>query len=230
MLLTQEEIKKNAGIYAADFIKSEMVIGLGTGTTVYWLIEELGKRVEDGLNLTVVATSDQTAQLAKNAGIIVSDLNAINRLTFTIDGADEIDPEGQLIKGGGGALLKEKIVASASDELLVIADSSKLVEKLGKFPLPVEVVSFGYKQVIEKIIQTGVCKKVTLRKKSNEIFITDLNHYILDCEFEKIDDAFSLNNLLHLIPGVVETGLFIKMATKAIIGYEDGRVEVISYK
>jgi len=229
-MLPSNEIKKNAGIYAANFIKHKMTIGLGTGTTVYWLIQELGKRIEQGLKVTVVPTSEQSAQLAERVGIILSDLNNIDRLALTIDGADEIDPQGQLIKGGGGALLKEKIVASASDELIIIADSSKLVQQLGKFPLPVEVVSFGYKQVIDQIMQTGFCKKVSLRKKNDEIFITDLNHHILDCECEKIDNASSLNNALRLIPGVVETGLFINMANKAVVGYEDGRVEVISYK
>jgi ribose 5-phosphate isomerase A len=229
-MFSTEEIKKNAGIYAVDFIKHEMAIGLGTGTTVYWLIQELGKRIKQGLKVVVVPTSDQTAQLAKTAGIMFSDLNTIDRLALTIDGADEIDPQGQLIKGGGGALLKEKIVAAASDELIIIADSSKLVQQLGKFPLPIEVVSFGYKQAIRQIMQTGFCKKISLRKKNDEIFITDLNHYILDCEFEKIDDASFLNNALHNIPGVVETGLFINMTSKAVIGFEDGKVEVISYK
>ena len=229
-MLPQEEIKKNAGTYAADLIKNEMVIGLGTGTTVYWFIHELSKRVEQGLKVTVVPTSEQSAQLANKAGIIVSDLNTVDRLVLTIDGADEIDPQGQLIKGGGGALLKEKIVAAASEELIIIADGSKLVKQLGKFPLPVEVVPFGYKQIIKQIIKTGICKKVILRKKDDQFFITDLNHYILDCEFEKIEDASSLNNFLHHIPGVVETGLFINMATKAIVGYEDGRVEMTRYK
>jgi ribose 5-phosphate isomerase A len=229
-MLPPEEIKKNTGIYAADFIKHEMTIGLGTGTTVYWLIDELGKRTSQGLKVTVVPTSEQTAQLAKKAGIILSNLNNIDRLALTIDGADEIDPQGNLIKGGGGALLKEKIVAAASDEVIIIADSSKLVQQLGKFPLPVEVIPFGYKQVIHQIMQTDFCKKVSLRSKNDEIFITDLNHYILDCECEKIDDASSLNSVLHVIPGVVETGLFINIASKAVVGYEDGRVEVIIYK
>ena len=228
-MLTLEEIKKNIGIYAVDFIKHEMEIGLGTGTTVYWLMQELGKRIKQGLKVTVVPTSEQTAQLAKKAGIVMSDLNAINRLALAIDGADEIDPQGQLIKGGGGALLREKIVAAASDKLIIIADNSKLVYQLGAFPLPVEVVPFGHKQAMRRIIQTALCKRINLRKKNDEIFITDHNHYILDCEFEKIDDASLLNNVLHQIPGVVETGLFINMTTKAIVGFDDGRVEVISF-
>jgi ribose 5-phosphate isomerase A len=225
-----EFAKKNAGIYAADFVKHGMTIGIGTGTTVYWFIEELGKRVKMGLDTLGVATSDETAQLATRAGIRLTDLNHVDRLSLTIDGADEIDPQGQLIKGGGGALLQEKIVAAASDELIIIADSSKLVQWLGKFPLPIEVVPLGYRQVQGKILDSNLCKKVSLRKTGGEIFVTDHHHYILDCECEKIVDPEALNISLHLIPGVVETGLFIGMATKAIIGYEDGRVDTIPYK
>ena len=229
-MLSQDELKKRVGIYAADFVKQGATIGLGTGSTVYWLIDELGKRVKQGLEIIIVPTSAQTETLAKAVGIAVSSLDEIERLVLTIDGADEIDPEGQLIKGGGGALLQEKIVASASDELIIIADSSKLVSQLGKFPLPVEVITFGYKQAQQKILEAGFCKEINLRKKNGKIFITDHQHYILDCECEKIADAALLNNSLHLIPGVVETGLFVNMATKAIIGYEDGDVKVIEFK
>jgi ribose 5-phosphate isomerase A len=225
-----ETAKRIAGIYAADFVKQDVVVGIGSGTTVYWLIQELGKRTKQGLRIKAVPTSLQTANLLKGAGITVLDLNDIDHLPLTIDGADEIDPSGNLIKGGGGALLQEKIVASASDELIIIADNSKLVGHLGKFPLPVEVISFGYRQVQQKIINSGLCQKATLREKNGGIFISDHSHYILDCEYEKIDDASELNTALHLIPGVVETGLFIRMANKAIIGFDDGRVEVINYK
>ena len=225
-----DEIKKELGIYAADLIKQGMTIGLGTGTTVYWLIQELGKRVKQGLNIAIVPTSVQTQQLAKEAGITIEDLDTIINLPLTIDGTDEIDTHGQMIKGGGGALLQEKIVASASKELIIIADSSKLVSQLGKFPLPVEVIPFGYKQVIQKIIHEGICKKVTLRQKNDQPFITDHHHYILDCECEKIENAVLVNNALHNIPGVVETGLFINMANKVIAGYEDGKIEVITYR
>ena len=163
------------------------------------------------------------------AGITLTDLHAIDRLSLTIDGADEIDPQGQLIKGGGGALLQEKIVAAASDKLLIIADGSKLVECLGKFPLPVEVIPFAHKQVERKIFNLNICKKMTLRQANGEIFVTDHHNYILDCECEKINDAYALNISLHLIPGVVETGLFIGMTDQSIIGYDDGRVEIIKY-
>jgi len=225
-----EEAKKNTGIYAADFVKHGMTIGIGTGTTVYWLILELGKRIKQGLNIIAVPTSKETARLANEAGISLLDLNAVDRLSLTIDGADEIDPKGNMIKGGGGALLQEKIVAAASDELIIIADHFKLVPYLGKFPLPVEVIPFGYKQVQKKIIDSGFCEKLWLRKKNDEIFITDHHHYILDCECEKINDPVTLNSTLHLIPGVVETGLFINMANKSVIGLEDGKIEIIKYK
>ena len=228
--MSRVEIKKKIASYAADLVKPGMTVGIGSGTTVYWLIEELGKKAEQGLEITIVPTSLQTAQLAGKAGIRLSDLDNIDKLPLTIDGADEVDPQGQLIKGGGGALLQEKIVAAASDELVIIADNSKLVPQLGKFPLPVEVVKFGYKQVEQKIISAGFCKKIRLRKQDNKAFVTDHGHYILDCDCEKIPDAAALNMSLHLIPGVVETGLFINMASKAIIGYEDGKIAVIDFK
>ncbi len=228
--MTSEEIKKNVGVYAVNFVKHGMTIGLGSGTTVYWFIKELGKRIKQGLSIKTVPTSIAIDRLAKDAGIAISDLNEIESLPLTIDGADEIDPNGQLIKGGGGALLQEKIVAAASDELIIIADNSKLVQQLGKFPLPVEVVPFGHKQVQQKIVSSGLCRTVNLRQKNNQPFVTDHQHYILDCAFEKINDAFALNSVLHLIPGVVETGLFIDMASRAIIGHEDGRIELIKFK
>lgn len=225
-----ELAKKNVGAYAADLVKPGMVFGLGSGTTVYWLVQELATRISQGLEITAVPTSEDTKRLAEQAGLKVTDLNEIERLELTIDGADEIDPRGRLIKGGGGALLQEKIVAAASKELIIIADSSKLVASLGKFPLPVEVIPFGYKQVEHQILDSGICNKINLRKKDGKAFVSDHHHYILDCECEKIVDAASLNISLHLIPGVVETGLFIDMANKALIGYEDGRIEMINFK
>jgi len=228
--MSRDEIKKRVGVYAVDLVKQGTTIGIGSGSTVYWFIEELGNRVKQGLEITTVPTSLQTAELAGKAGIPVSDLNNIDKLLLTIDGADEIDPQGRLIKGGGGALLQEKIVAAASDELIIIADSLKLVQQLGKFPLPVEVIPFGYKQVEQKIMAAGSCKKISLRKKNSKTFVTDHGHYILDCACEKIPDASALNLSLHLIPGVVETGLFINMASRAIIGYEGGKIEVINFQ
>lgn len=219
-----DEIKKRAAVYAADFIRNEMIIGLGTGSTAYWLTEELGKRVKEGLHINVVPTSKHTQMLATELSLPVIDLNSIDKISLTIDGADEVDPQLQLIKGGGGALLQEKIVASASEQFIVIVDSSKLVQRLGKFPLPVEVIPFGYKQVLQKILAMG-CDDVVLRKKDDQPFITDHKHYILDCFFEKINDALSLNAALHNTPGVVETGLFINMANKVVVAFPNGKIE-----
>lgn len=229
-MLTPDEIKKNAGTYAADRVLPGMTIGLGTGTTVYWLIQELGDRIRQGLRVTAVPTSVQTAGLAREAGIVLADLDEIERLPLAIDGADEIDPQGCMIKGGGGALLQEKIVASAADELVIIADSSKLVTRLGAFPLPVEVIPFGHRQVRNQILHSGLCRTILLREDNGRPFVTDHGHYILDCAFDKIEDAQALNISLHLIPGVVETGLFISMASQSIIGHEDGRIELVRYK
>jgi ribose 5-phosphate isomerase A len=229
-MITPAEIKKSVARYAVDSIKTGMTIGLGTGSTVYWLIQELGKRIQQGLEITVVPTSVQTKQLAKDAGLAVEDLDGIATLALTIDGADEIDLKGQLIKGGGGALLQEKIVAAASAGLVIIADASKLVLQLGKFPLPIEVIPFGHKQVQQKIIDSGLCSNVILRQKDGRPFITDHHHYILDCQYNNIVDAVMLNNNLHNIPGIVETGLFINMANRAIVGYADGRIETITYR
>src|SRR5689334_6914066 len=144
--MSQEEIKKMTGVRAADLVKHGMIIGIGSGSTVYYLIEELGLRVGQGLELTAVPTSVQTAELAHQAGIPISDLDQIDKLSLTIDGADEIDPKGQLIKGGGGALLQEKIVAVASETLVIIADSSKLVQYLGMLPFTVGVIHFGFNE------------------------------------------------------------------------------------
>ncbi len=221
-----DEIKKRAGIHAADLVQNDMIIGLGTGSTVYWLIQELGKRIQQGLRITIVPTSKKTQVLASELKMPVTDLNGIDKIALTVDGADEVDPQLQLIKGGGGALLQEKIVAAASEQFIVIIDDSKLVQQLGKFPLPVEVIPFGYNHVLQKILATG-CEDVLLRKKNDQLFISDHGHYILDCYFEKINDAISLNNALHNIPGVVETGLFINMANKVIVAFSDGRIETM---
>jgi ribose 5-phosphate isomerase A len=228
-MLSPEEIKKNAGMLAADWVRSGMTIGLGTGTTVYWLIQELGKRIRDGLQVTAVPTSLQTAALAGAAGIALTNLDAVEKLVLAIDGADEIDSNGWMIKGGGGALLQEKIVAAAADELLIIVDHSKQVDVLGKFPLPVEVIPFGHRQVRSRILSMNEASSVVLREKDGKPFVTDHGHYILDCSYGRIDDIRSLNSALHLIPGVVETGLFIGMAAHALVGREDGTVGLVHF-
>ncbi|MBN9296446.1 MAG: ribose-5-phosphate isomerase RpiA [Filimonas sp.] len=224
-MFSQEELKKRVGTYAADYVEQGMTIGLGTGSTVYWLIQELSQRVQQGLQIQIVPTSRQTQTLANEAGITIVDLNDTNGLMLTIDGADEVDNELNLIKGGGGALLQEKIVAAASKELIIIADGSKCVKKLGAFPLPIEVIPFGWKQVQQKIIGLG-CAEVVLRERNGQTFVSDHGHYILDCHFNVIEKPLSLNTSLHDIPGVVETGLFINMADIVIVGTEDGKIEL----
>ena len=224
-MLTQDEIKQQLGIYAADFIKNDMLIGLGTGTTVYYLLKELGKRKQQGLNFTAVCTSLQTQHILKEEGMEFISLDDVDRLQLAIDGADEVDKNGSLIKGGGGALLQEKIVEAAADELIIIVDEKKNVETLGTFPLPVEVITFGWKQVKQKIESTYNIE-TRLREKDGKVYLTDHRHYILDCFFNTIPNPEQLNTDLHLMPGVVETGLFVGMANKIITGHSDGSITV----
>lgn len=227
--MANDDCKKNAATYAADLVKKGMIVGLGSGSTVSWLIQELGARLRTGLEIRAVPTSKETERLARKQRIKLVDLNSISEIALTIDGADEITADGTLIKGGGGALLQEKMVAAASRKLVIIADHSKMVKTLGRFPLPVEVVPFGFKQVSKYIRANTSCKKVTLRKKQSRPFITDHGHYILDCHFGKITDAKKLNDLLHQMPGVVETGLFIGMASGVITGEADGSIREMSF-
>jgi ribose 5-phosphate isomerase A len=226
-MLTKEETKKLAAVQAIGYVQQHMIIGIGTGSTVYWFIQELAKRVKDGLVCSCVPTSHATDMLAKQLGIPMLELNDVTKIDITIDGADEADLQLSLIKGGGGALLQEKMVAAASDKLVIIADDSKLVKQLGVFPLPVEVIPYGWKQV-QQNIQTAYCVKAILRMKDEMPFFTDHGHYILDCHFQQIQDAGKLTVSLNTIPGVVENGLFVKMANHAIIAFADGHVEVIN--
>lgn len=222
-MLTQEEIKKKLGTYAAGLVPANSTIGLGTGSTVYWLIKDLATRIQQGFQLKIVPTSSSTQELADEHGIEVVQLNDVDSLAMTIDGADEVDQSFDMIKGGGGALLQEKMVAAASEKLIIIADESKWVNQLGQFPLPIEVIPIGWKQVKKKIATMG-CANIVLREKNSSPYITDNGHYILDCRFQKINNAAALNTALHLLPGVVETGLFIDMADTFIIGYANGDI------
>ncbi|PFZ33462.1 ribose-5-phosphate isomerase RpiA [Bacillus wiedmannii] len=218
-------LKQLAGEYAANFVKDGMKVGLGTGSTVYWLIQKLGERVKEGLSFQAVPTSKETEVLAKQLNISLISLNDVQSLDLTIDGADEIDANLQLIKGGGGALLREKIVATSSKELIIIADESKLVTHLGTFPLPVEIIPFSWKQTERKIQSLGC--QTTLRLKDNETFITDNNNMIIDCIFpHNISNPANLHTQLKMITGVVETGLFVNMTSKAIIGTKNGIKEL----
>ncbi|MED3037927.1 ribose 5-phosphate isomerase A [Bacillus thuringiensis] len=218
-------LKQLAGEYAANFVKDGMKIGLGTGSTVYWTIQKLGERVKEGLSFQAVLTSKETETLAHQLNIPLISLNDVQNLDLTIDGADEIDSNLQLIKGGGGALLREKIVASSSKELLIIADESKLVTHLGTFPLPVEIIPFSWKQTESKIQALGC--QTTLRLKNNETFITDNHNIIIDCVFpHSITNPANLHTQLKMITGVVETGLFVNMTSKVIIGTKNGIQEL----
>jgi ribose 5-phosphate isomerase A len=222
--------KESAGRAAAARVEPGMTLGLGTGSTVRWLIEELATRHSQGLSFNVVPTSRQTAELASEHNIPITDINEIEKLPLTIDGADEIDPSGHLIKGGGGALLREKIVAAASDYLLIIADEKKLVPALGRFPLPIEVIPFGNRQVQDQLLWSGLFAQVTLRQAGEGPFITDQGHYILDCKLQwPLSNPYQLESQLRSITGIVETGLFIEMADEALIGHADGRIEHIFF-
>ena len=225
-MLTKDETKQLAAVQALKHIKPGMTVGIGTGSTVYWFIQELGKLVEQGLICQCVPTSAATNELAVQLGIPMTVLNEVTAIDVTVDGADEIDPRLNLIKGGGGALLQEKMVAAASAKLVIIADSSKYVQQLGAFPLPVEVIPYGWKQV-QRRLQTAHGIASVPRMKNGMVFVTDHGHYILDLAVGQIADAAALAIVLNAIPGVVENGLFIKMAAEAIIASPDGTVKTI---
>ena len=204
-----------------------MRLGLGTGSTAKHFVELLGERVRAGLDVAGVPTSEATRADAVRCGIPLTTLEDIDRLDLTVDGADEIDPALNLIKGGGGALLREKIVAAASDRMIVIADSSKFVGVLGRFPLPIEVIPFGLaatRRAIDRAFaKTGVSGQMVVRNgKDGHVFVTDDGHWIVDAHLGQIGNAPQLANLLTSIPGVVEHGLFIGLASAAMLAGPEG--------
>ncbi|MGR3821002.1 MAG: ribose-5-phosphate isomerase RpiA [Salipiger marinus] len=217
---------------AAEFVEDGMRVGLGTGSTAAWLVRCLGERVrKEGLRFRGVPTSTRTAQLARELGIEVISLEEAGWLDLTIDGADEIDGELNLIKGGGGALLQEKIVATASDQMVVIADAAKQVETLGAFPLPVEVIAFGQSAtqalLEEALVSLDVLgRRTSLRMNGAKPFVTDEGNHILDLHLNRIGNARELALMLNQIPGVVENGLFIDICDRVVIGHGDGRAEL----
>ena len=216
---------------AADLVEDGMRVGLGTGSTAAWLVRCLGEMIrEDGLRFRGVPTSTRTAELARKVGIEVVTLDEAKWLDLTIDGADEFDADLNLIKGGGGALLQEKIVATASDHMVVISDVSKEVETLGAFPLPVEVIPFGWQTTQSLIEETLVSMDVlgraaTLRMNGHQPYVTDEGNRILDLHLTRIGNPRQVAMVLNQIPGVVENGLFIDICDTVVIGYGDGRVE-----
>ena len=217
---------------ASRLVADGMKVGLGTGSTAAWLIRCLGERVaEEGLRIRGVPTSARTATLAREAGIEVISLDEARWLDLTIDGADEVDPELQLIKGGGGAHLREKIVATASDRMVVIADASKQVDRLGRFPLPVEVIPFGWqttRALIEEVLiglDLGE-RRTSLRMTGDAPFVTDEGNHVIDLHLGRIGKPRQLSFVLNQVPGVVENGLFIDICDALVIGHSDGRVEL----
>lgn len=225
--MSVESYKLAAARHALGFVEPRMRLGLGSGSTASIFVELLGVEVRGGLSVLCVPTSEETRVLAEKLGIPLTTLDETPLLDLTIDGADELDGELRLIKGGGGALLREKIVATASDRMIVIADASKRVDKLGAFPLPVEVVRFGVtatRNMIEMLAADSGCRgDITLRLgRDGTPFVTDCGNFIFDCAFGRVDDPESLDEALKFIPGVVENGLFLGIADAAIIGGPDG--------
>ena len=208
-----------------------MCLGLGSGSTAAHFVTLLAARVRDGLAVRCVATSSGTAALAEESGIRIENLDDVVSLDLTVDGTDEIDPAFNLIKGGGGALLREKIVASASKRMIVIADASKRVDTLGQFALPIEIVTFGHKATLDQIrsclSDLGMDAELTLRRDADGgIFVTDNHNWIVDAAIGRIADPPILERALNMIPGVVENGLFIGIATEALIAASEGVTEL----
>ncbi len=224
--MTADQMKKAAALEALKFVKPGMNIGLGTGSTANYFIEALAAKVKEGLNVQGVPTSRATKTLADGLGISLTTLEEHSHLDLTVDGTDEFDSEFRLIKGGGGALLREKIVASSSRYMVVIADESKQVKKLGKFPLPVEVIRFGTDATAWKMERAFKLLKLegqmVLRMKDGKPFVTDGGHFIIDCALGEIPEPERLDNLLNSIPGVVDTGLFIGICGIVLMGTPKG--------
>lgn len=212
--------KQLAAKEAVKLIRDNQIVGLGTGSTAIHAVKEIGDMVKGGLKIKGVPTSNKTKELALSLNIPIVDINEVDFIDITIDGADEFTGDLLLIKGGGGALLKEKIVASMTKEEIIIADSSKKVDKLGKFPLPVEVIPFAANYVLRELSKIGGAGKIRIR--DNSAFVTDEGNYIIDTDFGLISDPGHLSNFLNNLVGVVGHGLFIQLAKKVIMGDGDG--------
>ncbi len=224
--MQQNKSKQLAAEQAVTYIKSGMMVGLGTGSTAAFAIQEIGRRVkEEGLQIRAIATSDRSEEMAKELHIPIVGFADFDTIDITIDGADEVDENLNIIKGGGGALLREKVVSVQSKTNIIIVDETKLVTHLGKFPLPVEVVPFAL-TVVDRKLQKSGCSTV-LRKKEGEIYVTDNKNYILDCHFKKITDPAALQQTINAITGVVDNGLFVNRASFVIAAYNDGSIRTL---
>jgi ribose 5-phosphate isomerase A len=220
-----EAQKRAAAVRAVEFVRPGMRLGLGTGSTARHFVELIGERVRAGLDIVAVPTSQATKADAEACGIKLTTLDETPELDLTVDGADEIAPDLSLIKGGGGALLREKIVAAASARMIVIADQSKLVAALGRFPLPIEVVPFGLAATLRAVGRAIAARpgRLNLRKgRDGHAFVTDGGHWIIDAALDRIDDPRAMAHALANIPGVMEHGLFIGLTTMAIVAGPDG--------
>lgn len=229
-----DALKRQAAAKALEHVRDGMRLGLGTGSTARHFVDLLGEKVAGGLQVVGVPTSEATRIQAEQCRIPLTTLDQIDRLDLTVDGADEVDPALNLIKGGGGALLREKIVAAASDRMIVIADETKWVDVLGRFPLPVEVIPFGLaatqRAMAEAFAKSGVSGQMVLRKgKDGHVFVTDGGHWIIDAHLGRIADAPRLAGLLNPIPGVVEHGLFIGLASTTVLAGAQG-IRVVARK
>jgi ribose 5-phosphate isomerase A len=217
--------KKIAAGKAIEYIKDGMTLGLGTGSTAYWAIQGIGEMVKKGLTVRAIATSLQSESLALELGIPIVPFSEIDHLDITIDGADEVDEALNLIKGGGGALLREKIVASATRFYIIIVDESKLVKELGAFPLPVEVAPFGWELTFRRLAKLG--GSPGMRMAGDKPFLTDNQHYILDCPFGLIQNPAQLHEQVSGITGVMEDGFFINMADIVVAGSPTGDTRIL---
>lgn len=225
--MNADALKRESARQALDYVKPGMRLGLGTGSTAAHFVDLLAEKMRGGLRIVGVPTSEATRKQAESLGIPLTTLDETPELDLTVDGADELDASLNLIKGGGGALLREKIVASASKEMIVVADESKAVTELGRFPLPVEVVDFGLeatRRAIAAVSAEAGCRgELILRKKADgHVFVTDQEHVILDGHFGRIPDPVALAKGLAQVPGVVEHGLFVGLATRAILAGSGG--------